>query len=246
MPNWTLNTIVITSSSKEALDKFYAKGKPIEKGCHNFTFASWRPMPKTFREFDTTNHPNGDGLVIGKFETFLENSRVVTEELIQKYKEATKYQKKKYGVVGWYSWRCKNYGCKWDCEPFYLERMDDYTARFSADTPWSAPEAFLLYISSKYPEFEIECRSHYEDGYNVIHTYIGGCQYDNTELVDEYKSKLYDFIKSKLEEESDNLELDLKCLDQYINNDHWYITMDNDDNYDAFCGNLDWLRDDCA
>ena len=162
MPNWTNNSIRI-EGPKEVLDKFLADGKANEKG--EYSFNSWIPIPETYRKYDTTNHPNGEGLRLGQpVDFFEEGSPIVTEELIEEYKQATKEQAEKYGSVGWYDWRCANYGCKWDMAFDSIDRIDDTCLNIMVDTPWSAPGEFLLTISERYPELTINAYSVYEEG----------------------------------------------------------------------------------
>ena len=83
--------------------------------------------------------------------------RMLHPELIQEYekyvrghKRAKAYQQKKYGVVGWYDWNVKYYGCKWDekLENWELKCERDNSIVLSAqmETPWSVPMAFIEYI----------------------------------------------------------------------------------------------------
>lgn len=84
--------------------------------------------------------------------------RMLHPELIQEYetyvrgyKRAKAYQQKKYGVVGWYDWNVKYYGCKWD-EKFenwklISERDDSIVLSARMETPWAVPIAFIEYIN---------------------------------------------------------------------------------------------------
>lgn len=61
----------------------------------------------------------------------------------------------KYNVSNWYDWRCKNYGCKWDCSDGYVSEPfendnNEVTVSLSFCTPWSMPEPFLSYFAYKY------------------------------------------------------------------------------------------------
>jgi hypothetical protein len=162
MPNWTNNSISI-QGPKEVLDKFIADGKPNEDG--EYSFNSWIPIPETYRKYDTTNHPDGKGLTVGEHvDHFDKDSPIVTEELIEEYKQATKEQAEKYGAVGWYDWRCMYYGCKWDMTFDVMDRTSDTNLCIQVDTPWSAPSEFLLTISERYPELSINAYSVYEEG----------------------------------------------------------------------------------
>ena len=66
---------------------------------------------------------------------------------VKGYCQAKYYQKKKYGVVGWYDWNKANYGCKWDCAfgVWKCEKDKDDTLCFSVSisTPWSPAYKFV-------------------------------------------------------------------------------------------------------
>jgi hypothetical protein len=172
MPNWTYNTIRV-EGSKDSLNKFMTDGlanahKPEKEGDNpQLSLSSWIPTPETFLKYDTTNHPNGEGLKVGdKWWDGLgpHGDKVVTEELIEEFKQATKEQAEKYGVVGWYDYNVKTFGCKWDSE-VRVENINDTEINLSADTPWSAPDKWLRTISEKYPELTFHLHALYEEGF---------------------------------------------------------------------------------
>lgn len=66
------------------------------------------------------------------------------------------------GREPWYEWRCNNWGVKWDIgelstctiedainDPI-CNSEDDFCVSFGYETPWSPPEAFFCYASTKY------------------------------------------------------------------------------------------------
>ena len=172
MPNWTYNTIRV-EGSKDSLNKFMTDGlanahKPEKEGDNpQLSLSSWIPTPETFLKYDTTNHPNGKGLKVGdKWWDGLgpHGDKVVTEELIEEFKRATEEQRTKYGVVGWYDYNVKTFGCKWDSE-VRVENINDTEINLSADTPWSAPDKWLRTISEKYPELTFHLHALYEEGF---------------------------------------------------------------------------------
>lgn len=172
MPNWTYNTIRV-EGSKDSLTKFMTDGlanahKPEKEGDNpQLSLSSWIPTPETFLKYDTTNHPDGKGLKVGeKWWDGLgsHGDKVVTEELIEEFKQATKEQAEKYGVVGWYDYNVKTFGCKWDSE-VRVENIGDTEINLSADTPWSAPEKWLRTISEKYPDLTFHLHADYEEGF---------------------------------------------------------------------------------
>lgn len=164
MPNWTFNTITIKGERKD-LDKFMADGVREKDG--GLYLSSWIPTPETFRKWDTTNHPNGEGLKVGdKWYDGLgdHDGQVVTEELIEGFKRATEEQREKYGVVGWYDYNVKTFGCKWDSE-VNVRSEGEREIVLTADTPWSAPERWLRTLSKKYPTLTFFLHAEYEEGY---------------------------------------------------------------------------------
>ena len=172
MPNWTYNTIRV-EGSKDSLTKFMTDGlanahKPEKEGDNpQLSLSSWIPTPETFLKYDTTNHPDGKGLKVGdKWWDGLgdHGDKVVTEELIEEFKRATEEQRTKYGVVGWYDYNVKTFGCKWDSE-VRVDGINDTEINLSADTPWSAPDKWLLTISEKYPDLTFHLHADYEEGF---------------------------------------------------------------------------------
>lgn len=171
MPNWTYNTIRV-EGSKDSLTKFMTDGlanarKPKNEGDNpQLSLSSWIPTPETFLKYDTTNHPDGKGLKVGEkwWDGLGDHDKVVTEELIEEFKQATEEQRTKYGAVGWYDYNVKTFGCKWDSE-VYVESIGDTEINLSADTPWCAPENWLRTISEKYPDLTFHLHAEYEEGF---------------------------------------------------------------------------------
>ena len=197
MPNWTFNTITI-EGEKDTLIKFMADGlanahKPENEGDNpRLYLSSWIPTPETFTKYDTTNHPDGEKLKVGEnWNDGLGNhNQPITEELIEEFKQATKEQREKYGVVGWYDYNVKTFGCKWDCE-VRIGPFCDTDLTINIDTPWSAPDKWLLTISEKYPELTFYLQAEYEEGFWEDSIYKNGKkvkeetgEYDLEELED--------------------------------------------------------------
>ena len=164
MPNWTYNRIAVKGEKKN-LDKFMSDAIRNEEG--GLSLSSWLPIPETYRKYDTTNHPDGKGLRVGEkwWDGFGDHGdQVVTEELIEEFKKATAEQREKYGVVGWYDYNLKTFGCKWDSE-VNVDYEGEEEIGLSADTPWTAPEAWFRTISKNYPELVFRVKSTYEEGF---------------------------------------------------------------------------------
>lgn len=172
MANCVFNTIKITGKNED-IEKYLSDANKYENG--TIRFSSWIPVPETFIKYDTTNYPNGEGLEIGKPFPFVDdNAPIVTQELIDEYKAATKLQMEQYGVVGWYDYNCKTYGCKWDSG---LEIKSQYDGELTlyCNTPWSPPINFFLTMSERYPElsFKVDSDS-VESGFGAVYLLENG------------------------------------------------------------------------
>lgn len=182
MPNWTFNTITIKGES-EALAKMLNDAVKDEDG--NIKLSSWFPIPETFLKYDTTNHPNGARFAVGEeYWDGLGHKGIMTEELLNEYKQATKEQKERYGVVGWYDYNCKYLGCKWDCDVDIRTEEKDCIV-LHTDTPWTAPTAFLYRMSKRYPTLTFRNDADYEDGNWEVVLYKDG----NVEITDYGESE---------------------------------------------------------
>lgn len=184
MPNWTYNQITI-KGNKETLNKIMSDAK-LENG--KLTFTSWLEYPQTFLDYDTTNYPNGDKMKVGEvFRPGLLGAKhegeVITEELIEEYKEATKYQLENYGVAGWYDFNRVYFGCKWNSEIEASWESEEELV-FNCDTPWTSPDGFLHKMSEKYPEVVFSNHAVYEDGF------WGDTDYDAGEVVYEDEGEM--------------------------------------------------------
>lgn len=84
MADWTNNRITI-KGSKEDLAKMM--GDAVRDKDGKLKLSSWFPVPETFKKYDTTNHPNGKGLKVGKrIDNDDDDSPIITKELIEEYK----------------------------------------------------------------------------------------------------------------------------------------------------------------
>ena len=162
MPNWVFNQITIKGKT-ENIERFISDSNKNQNG--KLSFSSWIPVPETFEKYDTTNYPNGEGLEVGKPFPFENDGPVVTAELIEEYKAATKLQAEQYGVVGWYDYNLETYGCKWDSK-LVIESNDDEGLVLNCDTPWAAPTNFFITMSNRYPDLSFNMASDSpENGY---------------------------------------------------------------------------------
>lgn len=163
MPNWVYNTITV-KGNKEDIAKMMNDAVKGENGIMNLS--SWFPVPETFIKYDTTNYPDGKGLKVGEdwYDGLGPHEGKVTEELIEEFKQATKEQREKYGVVGWYDYNVLMYGCKWNSE-LNIEEQYDEEIVFTAETPWGSPERWVKRMSEKYPELTFHLYAEYEDNW---------------------------------------------------------------------------------
>lgn len=176
MPNWTNNQITI-SGDKKSLKKFIKDAIKDENG--EYHLSSWNQIPETFLKYDTTNHPNGEGLKVGKawYDGLGYHDEIVTDELIEEFKKATKEQKEKYGVIGWYDYNCLTFGCKWDSEVQVKDSIDrENLITLITDTPWTTPNNWLISLSEKYPKLTFNNVAHYEEGFVEEYSYEEGVE----------------------------------------------------------------------
>lgn len=161
MPNYVAN-IIYFESAKDA----EAIRKEVESENFGFDFNKVIPMPETYKKYDTTNHPDGDRLVLGHLYTdpVTKKNSTVTKKLIEEFKKATKEQREKYGAVGWYDWSCKYWGTKWNaCESNWGETAVEF------DTAWSAPVPVFEALAKKHPKMRFKVVAADEDAsYNCM------------------------------------------------------------------------------
>ena len=186
MPNWTYNTIKV-QGEKEQLAKMMNDAVKTEDG--KLKLSSWFPVPESYNKYDTTNHPDGRGFEVGKeFYDGLGNRGIMTEELLEEYKRATAEQREKYGAVGWYDYNCKYLGCKWDMD---FDSIDESEGEITLgiQTPWNAPDAWLIRMSKRYPELTFSNYADYEEGDWYNYTIKNGketyCEHGETEYEEE-------------------------------------------------------------
>lgn len=70
---------------------------------------------------------------------------------VRGYRRAVAYQKKKYGVVGWYDWAAKHHGCKWAAfEQWKCLRDENGILCLSSEveSPWCPPITLFEYMNN--------------------------------------------------------------------------------------------------
>ncbi len=163
MPNWT--SVEFSVEGKDAGKLLSLARKSVEEGTRGF-FDRILPMPKTYKEYDTTNYRKSDcesrmGYGYNELKEgekiFREGKEIlVTKEYIEKFGRAVKYQKKKYGEIGWLNWRCSNWGTKWDAADLFVD--GDTISFLSA---WCFPEEIFSKIAKK---FDVEIDGYFDNG----------------------------------------------------------------------------------
>lgn len=145
MPNYIKNKIVFNCSEERLNEVFsFIKG---ERG--DIDFQKIIPMPKTFLEYDTTNHPNGAG--------------IADVDMKLKFIQATKFQKDVYGIVGWYDWAIFHWGTKWNASDAFREGNAVWFT-----TAWNGVPDIVQMLVELFPDVDVEYAFADEDyGYNV-------------------------------------------------------------------------------
>ena len=83
------------------------------------------------------------------------NLKTDTTNYAKDFPKVAAYQKRKFGVVGWYDYNCfKRFGCKWDaqlCKPSISQARltKKYVISFEVETPWSYPQLWMEQIKAK-------------------------------------------------------------------------------------------------
>jgi len=92
---------------------------------------------------------------------------------VRGYRRAVAYQKKKYGLVGWYNWAAKHHGCKWAAfERWKCLKDADGIICLTAvvDSPWAPPVTFFKYMNSLEG---ITVYAHGREAFSYAYTYNG-------------------------------------------------------------------------
>lgn len=157
MPNWCHNTLRVTGPPEE-LVKFVEKAKPTQQlmaRAHCESLEQWWPLgePKpTLEQWFSKNYANQPLT----FEAFAPQPEEVGD---------------------WYSWRCENWGTKWDASfngvgsafgaesadldaslAFYGLTNDLKGATYQFDTAWSPPFEAVLTMATQHPLLEFQLR----------------------------------------------------------------------------------------
>jgi hypothetical protein len=204
MPNWVSNTIRLTGS-KPAIITFLNKAqnvKKINKSCSDEQFikkvmdfnkyecslSSWRKCPKTFENLDTTNDMRKRDSIDYDTHKPLFNSDEEYQQYCKKFNNVVKYQKRKYGIVGWYDYHCHIWGTKWDSEVEIksIQKKDNvnFELEVFTDTAWAPPVEWLNYLNEQFPDLHITV-SYVDEGDPATTYHYDFLTDETTEEVDE-------------------------------------------------------------
>lgn len=190
MPNWCNNSLIISGKHEDIYELFKDvgfKGKNVKDlkiflDKKTLSLTSWFPTPKTYLKWDTTN---------SKRSKKIDESDQQYALYCKGYENAKKYQKRKYGVIGWYDYNIENLGCKWDSrfEYIYVSKSKNIiTIEFIFDTPWNSPNAWMFKMIKKYDKLCFALEG-VEPGVGFIVNIEGECG----EVTEDYTSDMSDY-----------------------------------------------------
>lgn len=169
---------------------------------NGLTLDTFRPMPDTFIMWDTTNYK-------------------------KELKNIAKYQKRKYGVIGWYDYGIEKLrGVKWDTDlsNFRLSYEDDNIAvvEFDADTAWTYPFLWLEWVKNTFNVNVLLCVHEESNSFN-FYGEIDECEKDFGDF-SPYKTKKedydneHDYYEALCEEEMEKVEEMNNEFEQFVEN----------------------------
>jgi hypothetical protein len=146
------------------------------------TLDTFRPMPDTFKLYDTTN-------------------------CAKDMPEIAKEQEQLYGCVGWYDWGIKYRGTKWNTGLNEAELfVDDKTAtlKFECSTAWNYPDEWLRWVKNTFRVAVLLCVSEESGAFDFYGSLdeeridmacSGGPKQEDFESEDDYWDALYDYTE---------------------------------------------------
>ena len=238
MPNYSNNTIVIkgdekkllafineglknagletSNDLKEAYIRLFDNGKKV-------TLTTFRPMPETFREFDTTNDYNPElvehiatnnkrSLCETIHPAYVDEMKGCTDkekikEVQERYRidfENAKFaQRQMYGVVGWYDYNVNiALGTKWDTDfdtsSLGTSNNGQKMLTLTCSTAWSYPDCWLKYVAKAFDLMVFIFAIEESDDYH-------GCGYVKTnDYSEDCHIEWSDFTRNTEEPEDDD------------------------------------------
>ncbi|MFV2028642.1 hypothetical protein [Neisseria sp. S1] len=118
----------------------------------------------------------------------------------------TAYNIKHHGAPGWYDWRIRHWGTKWNADCCYISRSDGLL-EISFETAWSPPDGVYRAICAAYPDLELVGK-YIEDGMCFAGYYdnIGPDLYDNPCADEDYRKFGIEHFGYEYEDENDEDE----------------------------------------
>lgn len=207
MPNHVLNNLKIKNQSAES-KSLIIKDILNDKGLVDFSIII--PMPKEIEGFEPFYNTvqlvqkiHEDYPLLKDYCVELRNSKL--DKLIKEYSESDVNNKEVYrafdilrdnGDFYWHSWRLKNWGCKWNA--YDQDATLNETGRFTFQTAWAIPDAWLVALSKRWQDAMFELRYADENmGYNCGTMQFKGGQviYEDCQEGRETTKKWKDFAR---------------------------------------------------
>jgi hypothetical protein len=170
MPNWCYNTFTIKGSGKE-MDKFkstlYSEPKRTIVYTKEEIFAIKNNALKELKKSKRAINDMNTFIALRKLsliEYAKSNFALDTDEDGNAYREEDGLLSRFYPMPSkitleasanpkWYSWRCDNWGTKWDVT-IDGENSSDCEVFLSFDSAWAPPLAWLKVVAEQYPSLE--------------------------------------------------------------------------------------------
>lgn len=210
MPNHVVNKLTIKGQSVESKLLIMLIKNDILNNEGLVDFSILRPMPKEMEGFepcvDTVrlikkiheHHP-----LLKNYCVELRNPKL--DKLIEVYSEMDVDNKEIYRAFDilrdndesyWYSWRLKNWGSKWNA--YHQSPELNKTGKFTFQTAWEIPDAWLIALSKKWNDVVFELRYADENtGYNcgIIQLKGGQIIFEDCQEGHETTKKWKDFAR---------------------------------------------------
>ena len=179
MPNHVVNKLTIKGQSVENKLLVMLIKNDILNDESLVDFSIIRPIPKEMEGFEPCVYTVQLVQKIHKHYPLLKDYCVELrnpklDKLIEEYAERDVDNKQIYRAFDilrdndesyWYSWRLKNWGCKWNA--YDQDATLNETGKFTFQTAWAIPDAWLIALSKKWKDTVFELRYADENtGYN--------------------------------------------------------------------------------
>ena len=202
MPNWVYNRVHGNNAAVRLL--LNEKGFP--------TFSKIKPIPVELSILDNykTDRYNKTSLLEALSDYIYKKDETRLKECYRVEKSSLSYEdyvagllkdfdmfhistmnkfKKATGCKDWYSWNCKEWGCKWDANSCFTPdegyKGDEESIEF--ETPWSPPEPVMQEIAYRYPDLEFVWHVDEEScAFSIDYVFNGDGTISEIEVFPEY------------------------------------------------------------